>query len=110
MVLNGYNTEDLFEYENGFYATSKESRIGKLIAHYELYKMIVNLPGAVVECGIFKGNSLFRLAHFRDLLESRYSRKIIGFDIFGDFPKTQFEEDKEYLGEFISAAGKKVLN
>ena len=97
MILNNFNTEAMFEYENGFYATSTEARFGKFIAHYELYKRIVTLPGVIVECGLFKGNSFFRLAHFRDLLESRYSRKLIGFDIFGAFPDTDFEDDKKYL-------------
>jgi len=86
MILNSFDIEKMFEYENGYYATATEARFGKFIAHYELYKKIINLLGAIVECGLFKGNSFFRLAHFRDLLESRYSRKLIGFDIFGVFP------------------------
>ena len=36
-----------FEYENGFYLTCDPSRIGKLIAHYELYKKIIQIPGAI---------------------------------------------------------------
>ncbi|MFW3341616.1 TylF/MycF/NovP-related O-methyltransferase [Aliarcobacter butzleri] len=110
MVLNSFDTDKMFDYENGFYATSTEARFGKFIAHYELYKKIVNLPGAVIECGLFKGNSFFRFAHFRDLLESRYSRKIIGFDIFGTFPKTNFEEDKKYLENFTNSAGESSID
>ncbi len=104
-MLNGFVEEKAFEYENGFYTTAKDKRLGKLLAHYELYKRITTLPGAVVECGLFKGNSFFRLAHFRDLLESKTSRKLIGFDIFGKFPSTEFEEDKKYLENFTSSAG-----
>lgn len=110
MVLNSFDTDKMFDYENGFYATSTEARFGKFIAHYELYKKIVNLLGAVIECGLFKGNSFFRFAHFRDLLESRYSRKIIGFDIFGTFPKTNFEEDKKYLENFTNSAGESSID
>ena len=29
--------------------------IGSMLAHYELYKKILHLPGAVVELGAFKG-------------------------------------------------------
>lgn len=110
MILNNFETEKMFEYENGYYATATESRFGKFIAHYELYKKIVNIPGAVIECGLFKGNSFFRLAHFRDLLETRYSRKLIGFDIFGTFPKTDFDNDKKYLEGFINTAGEKSID
>jgi len=105
MILNSFDIEKMFEYENGYYATATEARFGKFIAHYELYKKIINLLGAIVECGLFKGNSFFRLAHFRDLLESRYSRKLIGFDIFGVFPQTNFEDDKKYLNAFTNSAG-----
>ncbi|MDD2651832.1 MAG: macrocin O-methyltransferase [Sulfurimonas sp.] len=78
-------------------------------SHYELYKKILHLPGDIVECGIFKGNSFFRLAHFRDLLESRYSRKLLGFDIFGAFPATSFEQDKKYFDNFVNAAGQNSI-
>ena len=76
-----------FEYENGFILTSKPYRLGNIMAHYELYKKIINLPGDVVELGVFKGNSLIQFATFRELLENEGSRKIIGFDIFGKFPQ-----------------------
>ena len=49
------------------------------------------------------------MAHFRDLLESRYSRKLIGFDIFGAFPKTEFEDDKKYLNAFTDSAGENSI-
>ena len=94
-----------FEYENDFVLSCDSSRIGKIIAHYELYKMASELPGAIVECGVFKGNSLCRFAMFRDLFESRLSKKIIGFDIFGKFPKTKFNEDKKSRRKFIDDAG-----
>ena len=100
-----YDFNKKFEYENGFYLTSEKNRIAKLLAHYELYKMIIKLPGEVVECGVFKGASLVRFATFRDLLETTYSRKIIGFDIFGKFPNTSFEEDKPFLKTFFDTAG-----
>lgn len=64
MKINGFNTKDTFEYENGFYLTMDNERMGKLIAHYVLYNKIINLPGAIVECGVFKGNSFFRWGSF----------------------------------------------
>lgn len=101
----GFDIEKAFEYENGFYLTSDRRRIQKLIAHYEIYKKIINLPGAVVECGVFKGASLIRFAQFRDMLESVYSRKIIGFDIFGHFPRGGGKDDDEFIANFEAQAG-----
>lgn len=69
-MINKFYEEKNFEYENGFYLTSPPSRLGNIMAHYELYKKILTLPGDVVELGVFKGGSLIQFATFRELLEN----------------------------------------
>lgn len=90
-----------FYFENGFYETADSVRIGKFIAQLELYKKILKIPGHVVECGVLKGNSLIRFAHFRKLMELQNSRKIIGFDMFGAFPRKELNIEKKYLDSFL---------
>lgn len=94
-----------FYYENNFYLSCDNTRLSKILAHYEFFKMIKDLPGAIVDCGIFKGASLVRFAGFRDLFGTEYSHKIIGFDTFDEFPETTFEDDKKYRETFIKNAG-----
>ena len=94
-----------FTWENNFYLSCQPARVGKLLAHYELFKMVAAVPGALVECGVFKGASLARFACFRQLLEGSAPREIVAFDIFGTFPATAFEADQAQLQKFISAAG-----
>ena len=65
-----------FEYENNFYLSCDNTRLSKIIAHYELFKMTMHLPGAIVECGVFKGASLVRFAGFRDFSEIRIQGKL----------------------------------
>ena len=102
----GFDFGKAFTYENGFYLTSSPSRIAKSIVHYELYKRIIDLPGEVIECGVFKGTSLIRFATYREILESQFSRKIIGFDAFGKFPdNVSMETDKEFIKRFEMEAG-----
>ena len=84
-----------FEYENNFYLSCDNTRFSKILAHYELFKMAMNLPGAMVECGVFKGAAFVRFAGFRDLFGNPFSHKLIGFDVFGPFPEPSFEEDKK---------------
>jgi len=96
-----YDLEKRFEYENGFYATADPSRFSKFCSHLEFFKQTATVRGEIMEFGIFKGNSFFRWIKFRDLLEQTSSRKIIGFDIFGDFPDAQYEGDKKKLEAFI---------
>jgi len=99
-----------FDYENDFYLSCQPTRIGKLLAHYELYKQVENLPGAIVECGVFKGTSLARFAMFRDLMGSAYAKRIIGFDMFGPFPETNFAADIEPRKKFVEAAGEESIS
>lgn len=80
------------------------------MAHYELLKMTVQRPGAIAEFGVFKGVSFVRWAMMRDILGMRYSKKIIGFDTFGDFPPTMFEQDQNTLAKFINSAGNESIS
>ena|SRR5271157_1014510 len=104
-TIFGFDTDHEWDYENGFYLTSHIKRLSKMLAHYELYKSIVNLPGHIVECGVFRGASLIRFLTFREILESPYSRKIIGFDAFGKFPEQDCPDDKEYAEGHDRVAG-----
>jgi hypothetical protein len=97
-----YDLNRNFEYENGFYATANASRFSKFVTHLEFFKQTSNVRGEIVEFGIFKGNSFFRWIKFRDLLEQTFSRKIIGFDIFGDFPEANFDDDKAKRNAFVA--------
>jgi len=49
------NFENAFDYENNFYLSCDITRISKILAHYELYKIIQDLPEAIVEFGVFMG-------------------------------------------------------
>lgn len=110
-MIGKFDERNSFDYENGFYLTSEPYRMGNIMAHYELYKMIINLPGDVIELGVFKGGSIIQFATFRELLENERARKIIGFDMFGAFPQCKkVESDKKFVkdwneqhdGEFLS--------
>lgn len=104
----GFDINRQWDYENGFYLTSHQTRLSKLLAHYELYKSILNLPGHIVECGVFKGTSLIRFGTFREILESQYSRKLIGFDAFGVFPVPKNKSDQSFVKDFEGVAGEGI--
>ncbi|OGW84517.1 MAG: dTDP-6-deoxy-L-hexose 3-O-methyltransferase [Omnitrophica bacterium RIFCSPHIGHO2_02_FULL_46_11] len=98
-----------FEYENNFYLSCDPSRISKIISHYELFKMSLNVPGAIVECGVFKGASLTRFSMFRNLLSNFSAKKIIGFDTFGKFPPTRYKDDQKFRSNFINSSGQEGI-
>lgn len=97
-----------FEYENNFYLSCHNSRIAKILAHYELFKKIKNIDGDIIECGVFKGASLIRFASFQDLF--KFKKRIIGFDNFGKFPQTKFKGDQALRKKFIKDAGEEGIS
>ena len=104
------NFEKAFEYENNFYLSCDITRISKILSHYEIYKMIKEVPGEIVECGVFKGASFLRFAMFREIFGNPFSKKIIGFDTFGKFPETNFQDDKKARNKFIDSAGEDSIS
>lgn len=72
------------------------SRVGvqSLITRYELYKKILQVPGDIIELGVYKGNSLLWLAHLSVILEPyAINRRIIGFDTFEGFASINKDYD-----------------
>ena len=106
MTIQDFDSAQAIHYENGYFLTSDISRLAKAMGHFEIYKLITGLPGAVVECGVFKATSLVRWATFRELLESPLSRRIIGFDIFGAFPRHEDETDNAFAARHDNVAGR----
>ena len=102
------NNKSVWEAENIFHQKTDISRIGKLIYQYEIFKLIKNLPGDILEFGVFKGNSLIRFLTFRSIIENNYSRKIYGFDTFKNFPAQKRKGDRKLKREFTLDAGKPI--
>ena len=94
-----------FEYEHGYFLTAPVGRISKFVTHLDLYRRILDRPGEVVECGVFRGNSLMRFIKFRALLENTTSRRIVGFDTFGDFPEAGLDADRAQRDAFVAETG-----
>jgi len=109
-MINLPDYKKSFDYENNFYLSCNINRISKILAHYELFKMTHKIPGAIVECGVFKGASFVRWASFRNLFGNPYSKKIIGFDTFKNFPETTFLDDKQVRNKFIESAGDECIS
>jgi hypothetical protein len=98
-----------FEYENAFYLSSHPSRLAKAMAHYDLFRRTLDISGEIVECGVFKGTSLIRLATFWELFASPFSKRIIAFDTFASFPPTGHAEDRPFLEHMVNAAGSESI-
>jgi len=55
----------------------------KAFAHYEVFQLVADLPGDIVECGVYKGSSLLSFARFLETFcPGDRTRKVLGFDHF----------------------------
>ena len=100
-------------YDSGvtWHLTVPSERINRFISHYETMKMVKNIPGEIIECGVFKGESLIRFAHFRDILGTNSSSKIIAFDNFNDiYPDTSYTEDQAQRQHWMETAGSSSIS
>lgn len=107
LKIQNLSEEDYWDYENGFHWFSHPTRLGRFMAHYHLYNEIVDLPGDVFELGVYKLVSLIHFATFRRFLENDFSRKIVGFDAFGKFPRNDIrrEADLQFISQWESEGG-----
>jgi hypothetical protein len=75
-------------------------QITSMLSRIELFKMIMDIPGAIVECGVFKGNSLMLHLQLSLLLEPyAINRSIYGFDTFEGFRSIDSKADPGDINE-----------
>ena len=111
MTIKLPNLKKMYDYETNYHLTMNEDRLAKSLCHFEAFKMSSNIPTDIVECGVFKGTSLVRFGHLRNLLGTQESAKIIGFDVFNDiYPNTNFKEDKKERAKWIKNAGSSSIS
>lgn len=68
----------------------------RFLAHYELYQQVMDLPGDIVELGVYRGASLMSWANFMEIrnMGDRH-RKVVGFDNFTGFGAMDEKDGKE---------------
>lgn len=65
--------------------------VAKILALWEAFKLVQDMPGSIVELGVFKGQSLLLFAKFMEIMNPNdRSCSVIGFDNFAGF--TEFHE------------------
>jgi len=74
--------QSLFDCFNGFILSKDTKVFGKLLARTLLANDVKDIPGDIVECGVFKGTGLFSFLKLKKFLCPNSSKKVIGFDFF----------------------------
>ena len=70
-----------------FALTAKRRDMLAFITRYELFKLVADRPGVILELGVQHGQGLMSFAHIISNLEPNHvARRIYGFDTFEGFP------------------------
>lgn len=98
--INSFSSEKIWDYENAYYWFSDNSRLLKILAHFQLFKKTIGVEGDILEFGVCKGSSLIRTLTFLKNLKS--TKKIYGFDTFSLFPSKNLSllSDKKFAKKF----------
>lgn len=76
----------------------RRQNLTKFLAQYEIFKLILDVKGSIVECGVNRGGSLMAWAKLGAILEPvNLTRRIYGFDTFQGFPSLS-EKDLKAQG------------
>lgn len=67
--------------------------LSRFLAKNELFKLQLNLPGIIVECGCYSGAGTFTFGQLSAIYEPyNHTRKIVAFDTFEGFPSLAKED------------------
>ena len=86
------------------------TRLRKMISRYELFKKTLNIPGDIIECGVFKCVSFLFLLKCLKIFLPNSTNKVIGFDMFSGFPKDLKIEEKKSAKKYVKQSDFNGIN
>jgi len=90
-----YEMTDLtvFEMFRNFPVFTPRFNLARFLAHYEIFKKVVKLPGVIVDLGVYRGGSTFTWAKLCEIFCPTDVRKVVyGFDTFTGFGSLSQED------------------
>jgi len=75
------SNQDLNIYDQ-FLKNTDIDRLQKILSRYELFKKIIDVPGDICECGVYKGSGIFTWVKLVKLFKPNNSFNVVGFDFF----------------------------
>jgi hypothetical protein len=74
--------EDVYQSFNNFIFSDDTKLLGKMLHRFQHFLNVKELPGDIVEIGVFKGSGVASFSKFIDIYCPNSNKKVIGFDIF----------------------------
>jgi len=103
-----FNTSELstFEMFRNFPVLTPRYNLARFLSHYELFKKIAEVPGVIVDMGVYRGASVFTWAKLCEIFCPTDVRKTVyGFDTFEGFASIQVQDGKENAEQDVRPGG-----
>ena len=103
-----YSTTELttFELFRNFPAFTPRYNIARHLAHYEIFKQVIDVPGVIVDLGVYRGASTFTWAKLCEIFCPTDIRKTVyGFDTFEGFTEINSEDGPENPNQDVVPGG-----
>jgi hypothetical protein len=96
--------QSVYDAFNNFIFSNDLKVFSKLIARHQLFKETLDVPGDIVECGVFKGSGILTWLKLKKTLCPYSLKKIVGFDMFDqvDLLKSLTGDDKIKMSSLFS--------
>jgi hypothetical protein len=102
--------DKLWESFNNLLMSNDVDRIRKLLSRYELFKKTLDVPGSIVECGVFKGSGWFYWLKLLSIFAPGERKFVYGFDTFSGFSENLLDYEKKSAKSFVDEANFKGIN
>ncbi len=96
--------QELWDCYNGLLLSPDVERIRKLLVRYELFKLALDVPGDVVECGVFKGAGLMYWLKLLRIYAPAARKRVVGFDTFGAFADSLLPYERQTAQAYVDEA------
>jgi hypothetical protein len=100
------DTTSEWDLYNGFFLNNDIERLRKFLVREHFFKMSLELPGDIVEVGVFKGTGIVQLLKLREIFIPASNKKVIGFDLFSQSNeyKEKLSENNQNLSEYYNTS------
>jgi hypothetical protein len=99
--LKNIPSQNLYDSFNEFIFDKDIKVIGKLLHRFMFFEKTKNLPGDIVELGVFKGSGVATFIKFIEIFCTHSNKKVIGFDLF--------DSDNEIINSFENGDTMKIV-
>lgn len=95
-----------FEMFRAFPVFTPRYTIARFLAHYELFKQVVDVPGAIIDVGVYRGASAFTWAKLCEIFcPTDVRKRVYGFDTFEGFPSLAPEDGAADAAQDVRVGG-----